>query len=132
MKRQALLLAAAGIAATISGCGDYDPAHLAAMNTKLASLDSRVTALEKAPPPAPSVPTVLWVQEGGYPRASAYFTSKEECATQAAGWGFPDDKTAKLVNVDPWITRSGKNDQFGRPITLTVTCLPQGVAPFTK
>jgi hypothetical protein len=117
------------IAMVISGC-DYDPHAIAA---KQKELDSRLTKLENTPspvvtPPTPTIPTVLWVQNpGAYPRASAYFDSKLECAQSAEQWGFPDDKGAKKVGVDPWITSSSKGQAV-----LTVSCLPQGVAPYAK
>jgi hypothetical protein len=123
------------IALNTSGC-DYDPS---AINAKLNKLDSRVTQLEHAPPPAPPIPqappipTVLWVQNpNAYPRASAYFHAKDECAEAAALWGFPDDKGAKQVGTDPWTTISSKKDQYGQPGTLVVSCLPQGVTPYAS
>jgi len=85
------------VAMTISGC-DFDPQ---AMNAKITALDARIAKLEVASalpstPPAPSIPTVLWVQNpGSYPRASSYYSSKEECAQTAAMWGFTDDKSAR-------------------------------------
>src|SRR5277367_131495 len=81
----------------VGGC-DYDPSTIVA---KQKELDSRLTKLENTPtapviPPTPPIPTVLWVQNpGAYPRASAYYNSKYECAATAAQWTFPDDKKAK-------------------------------------
>lgn len=124
----------------ISGC-DFDPAamnaKLTGLDAKLTGLDARVARLEAAAatlPTPPAVPTVLWVQDtDAYPRASAYFSSKEQCAASAAQWTFSNDKSAKLVSADPWVTQSGRRkDVLGQPARLTVSCLPQGVAPFTK
>jgi len=132
MTKPALVLVLAGSAAAIGGC-DFDPA---AMNAKQTALDARVAKLEATaaiPSPVPAIPTVLWVQDpGAYPRASSFFPSKEECAAAAAQWGLPDDKKAKLVGVDPWITMSSRRDQFGQQARLIVSCLPQGVTPYTK
>lgn len=119
-------------AIAIGGC-DYDPAAIAA---KQKELDSRLTKLENTPPapaipPIPQTPTVLWVQNPGvFPRASAYFNSKYECAATAEQWGFPDDKSAKKVGTDPWVTTTNKKDQYGQQATLVVSCLPQGVTPY--
>jgi len=128
-----LLPLVTGIA--IGGC-DFDPA---AITAKQKELDARLTKLENAAapapliPPTPPIPTVLWVQNpGAYPRASAFFETKYECAATAAQWGFPDDKKAKQTGTDPWITTSGKNDQYGQPAVLVVSCLPQGVTPYAK
>lgn len=114
--------------AVVSGC-DYE-GDMRTVNNKLTSLDARVAALEKAPPPAPpaaSVPTILWVQNPmAYPRASAAYASKAECAAMAQQWSFPGDKGAKQLGYDPWITQSSKKE------ILTVSCLPQGVTPFAK
>lgn len=119
----------------IGGC-DFNPS---AITAKQKELDLRLTKLENAPPtvplipPTPSIPTVLWVQNPGqYPRASAYYNSKYECAATASQWGFPDDKGAKLTGTDPWITTSSKKDQYGQLAVLTVSCLPQGVTPYAK
>lgn len=124
------------VAAAVAGCGDYDPAHIAGMSKKIAVLEARVTSLETASPPVPSsppIPTVLWVQNpDAYPRASAYYSSKDECARIAAQWGFPDDKGAKQVSADPWVTQSSRRSQFGGPALLIISCLPQGVTPFAK
>jgi hypothetical protein len=120
------------VAIVIGGC-DFDPS---AITAKQKELDSRLTKLENAPPapvipPTPPIPTVLWVQNpGAYPRASSYFNSKYECAETAAQWGFPDDKKAKQIGTDPWITTSSKKDQYGQQAILTVSCLPQGVTPY--
>jgi hypothetical protein len=126
--RAGILLSLA-VAIVICGC-DFDPSAIAA---KQKELDSRLTKLENTPPPAvvpptPPIPTVLWVQNpGAYPRASAYYNSKYECAASAEQWGFPDDKSARKVGVDPWITSSSKGQAV-----LTVSCLPQGVTPYAK
>jgi hypothetical protein len=133
MIRISILLPVA-VAIAIGGC-DFDPS---AITAKQKELDSRLTKLEHTPPapvipPTPPIPTVLWVQNpGAYPRASAYFNSKYECAETAAQWGFPDDKKAKQTGTDPWITTSSKNDQYGQPVILVVSCLPQGVTPYAK
>jgi hypothetical protein len=121
-------------ATALSGC-DYDPT---AMNAKITALEARVAKLEiastfRVTPPAPSLPTVLWVQNpGAYPRASSYYSSKEECAQTAAAWTFPDDKSAKQIGIDPWVTQINKKDQFGQPAQLVVSCLPQGVQPYER
>ena len=122
------LLLTLSVAIAIGGC-DYDPSTF---NKKLNEMDSRITKLENAAPakvipPIPQTPTVMWVQNPGqYPRASAYFDSKYECAQVAATWGWPEDKKAKQTGTDPWITTSSRND------ILVVSCLPQGVTPYAK
>jgi hypothetical protein len=129
MTRIVIVLA---IVIAISGC-DYDPSAIVA---KQKELDARVTKLENAPPPAvipptPLTPTVMWVQNpGAYPRASAYYNSKYECAEIAAQWTFPSDKSAKQIGTDPWTTTSSRKDQFGQQEILVVSCLPQGVTPY--
>ncbi len=97
MTRPALLLVLA-VPAALSGC-DFDPA---AMNAKLTTLDAQVAKLEAA---------CRYSACRAYPRASAYFASKDECAASAAQWSFPNDKSAKLVSADPWITQSVRKDQ---------------------
>jgi hypothetical protein len=132
IKRGVLMSVVAAM--TISGC-DFDPQ---AMNAKITALDARIAKLEVASAlpstrPAPSIPTVLWVQNpGAYPRASSYYSSKEECAQTAAMWGFTDDKSARQIGTDPWITHTNKKDQFGQPAQLVVSCLPQGVQPYER
>lgn len=128
-KRRVLLSLVAALA--VGGC-DFDPT---AMNAKIAALDARVARLETASefPRTPPAPTVMWVQNPGeYPRASSYYSSKEECAQTAATWGFPDDKSAKQIGTDPWVTRISRKDQFGQPAHLVVSCLPQGVQPYER
>lgn len=133
MTRLSILLTLA-VAIVIGGC-DYDPSAIVA---KQKELDSRLTKLENTPPapvipPASPIPTVMWVQNpGAYPRASAYYNSKSECAEIAAQWTFSGDKTAKQIGTDPWTTTSSKKDQFGQPSTLVVSCLPQGVTPYAQ
>lgn len=120
------VLTAIAVASLLSGCDYYD-AKFTSMSDKLTALDARVAALEKAPPPLPSIPTILWVQNpNAYPRASATYASKAECAAMAQLWGFQDDKGAKQVGFDPWITQSSKKD------LLIVSCLPVGVTPYAK
>lgn len=132
-KRGALLSLVVVLA--ISGC-DFDPT---AINSKIAALEARVAKLETAsvipstPPAPPPVPTVLWVQNpSAYPRASSFYSSKEECAQVAATWGFSNDKSARQIGTDPWVTQSNKKDQFGQPAQLVVSCLPQGVQPYER
>ena len=119
---------------TLAGCGEYDPAHLNAVSTKVDQLDGRVQALERARHATPATPTVMWVQNPGTaPRASAYYATKEECAETAGQWGLIDEKNPKIISTDPWIIQSEKRrDAFGNLATLVVSCLPQGVAPFVK
>lgn len=121
------VLMALAVVGVLGGCDYYD-AKFQAVNDKVTALNARVAALERAPPPVPTTPTILWVQDpGAYPRASATYSSKEECAQMAQQWTFQDDKGAKHLGFDPWITQSSRNKAV-----LIVSCLPVGVTPYAK